>query len=108
MKSSRSPANSYTRRTFARRRELLSADGTDALHGLDDDVRDARGCLVRQEEDRARDGQYICVRARLERCALFLRQPSVAFFGMDDPGGNAGTAESLGATFVAVQPTRVL
>src|SRR6476660_10245272 len=87
---------------------ITSSDGADAPDGFDDDARNACGCLIRQEEHVPRDGHHICVRARLERSALVLGQPSVALFRMNDPGWNAGPAEPLGPTFVPIQPPYVL
>jgi hypothetical protein len=69
--------------------------GTNAPHGLDDDVRHAFGCLIRQEEHGAGDGHHVRVRAGLERCALFVRQSSVALFGMHDPDRYGGPAEAV-------------
>ena len=56
----------------------------------------------------AGDRHEVGMRARFERPPLLVRQPAVALLGVDDPGGNAGLAQAIGASVPPPQPLQVL
>src|SRR5882672_4937165 len=69
--------------------------GTSLSGGLEDDVGNPFGYLVRQEEHGTRDGYEVRVRAAFKRAALVGAEPAVTLVGVDDPRWDARPTQPL-------------